>query len=257
MKKRFFVALLAAALAGVAHAQAPAPAPATPKIAISSLVGDALTVAFYRESTVTRLSNATEAIKMPGPLLDIALLKVAREAVAKAAPGAEVFPLKVPVAGSNVDPAMVVGEDNKVVAGNVLVDALRQQGFTHLLIATKYKHNNVIKLADGGINTGKGQLDGLGFYIDPTINVENTRTGVRSQGIVAPYLYIQVRLVDLATMEVRTQGITANSVAGAAQNKEGTDAWGALTAQEKINAMEALIKTHVSQAVPALFASKP
>jgi hypothetical protein len=247
---------MAGVLAGAVQAQAPAPAPAAPKIAISSLVGDALTVAFYRESTVTRLSNATEVLKMPGPLLDIGLLKVAREAVIKAAPGAEVFPLKVPVAGSNVDPAAVVGEDNKVVAGNVLVDALRQQGFTHLLIATKYKHNNVVRLADGAINTGKGQLEGLGFYIDPTIRVENRRSGESSQGIVAPYLYIQVRLVDLATLEVRTQTITANGVVGAARNKEGTDAWGALTAEEKIMAAESLIKANVGQAVPALFAAK-
>src|SRR4051812_283436 len=102
MKRRLLVALFTiAGIAGAAQAQAPA----APKIAISSLVGDVLTVAFYRESTVTRMSNATEVLKMPGPLLDIALLKVAREAVAKAAPGAEVFPLKVPVAGSNVDPA--------------------------------------------------------------------------------------------------------------------------------------------------------
>jgi hypothetical protein len=253
MKKRLFVAVfaLAGALAGTAQAQAPA----APKIAITSLVGDALTVTVYREATSSNLSNASTILKMPGPLLDIALLKVAQEAVAKAAPGATVFPLKVPLAGSNVDPAAVVVDD-KVVAGNVLVDALRQQGFTHLVTATKYRHNNVVRLADGPLST-RGSLEGMGFYVDPTLRVQSTRSVERSEGIVAPYLYIQLRLVDLATLEVRTQSITANSVTAAARNKEGTEAWGALTAEEKIRAAESLIKMHVAQAVPALFAPKP
>lgn len=253
--KRLFVALfiLAGALAGAAQAQAQAPVAA--KIAISSLVGDTLTVTVYRESTATNLSNASNILKMPGPLLDIAVLKAAQEALDKAAPDATVFPLKVAVAGSNVDPALVVADD-KVVAGNVLVDALRQQGFTHLLTATKYRHSNVVRLADGGPSTGRGQLEGMGFYVDPSLRVQDTRTGERSEGIVAPYLYIQLRLVDLATMEVRTQSITANSVAAAAQNKTGIDAWGALTPEEKIREAESLIKVNVATAVPALFQPK-
>ena len=251
--KRLLIALfvLAGALAATAQAQAPAPA----KIAISSLVGDTLTVSVYRGATGTNLSNASNILKMPGPLLDIAVLKAAQEALGKAAPDATVFPLKVAVAGSNVDPAAVVVDD-KVVAGNVLVDALRQQGFTHLVTATKYRHNNVVRLAHGGPSTGRGQLEGMGFYVDPSLRVQNTSTGERSEGIVAPSLYIQLRLVDLATMEVRTQTITANSVAAAAQNKTGMDAWGALTAEEKMKAAESLINANVAQAVPALFARK-
>lgn len=251
--KRLFVALfvLAAALAGGTRAQTPA----APKIAISSLVGDTLTVSVYRAATGSNLSNPSNILKMPGPLLDIAVLKAAQEALGKAAPDATVFPLKVAVAGSNVDPTAVVADD-KVVAGNVLVDALRQQGFTHLVTATKYRHNNVVRLAYGGPSTGRGQLEGMGFYVDPSLRVQDTSTGERSEGIVAPYLYIQLRLVDLATMEVRTQGITANSVAGAAQNKTGMDAWGALTAEEKMREAESLIKVNVARAVPALFQPK-
>ncbi len=252
--KRLFVALLilAGALAGGAQAQAPAPVAA--KIAISSLVGDILTVSIYR-GTGTNLSNAANVLKMPGPLLDIEVLKAAQEAVGKVAPDATVLLLKVAVAGSDMDPAAVVADD-KVVAGNALIDALRQQGFTHLVTATKYRHNNVIRLAYSTPTTGRGQLEGMGFYVDPSLRVQNTRTGEHSEGIIAPYLYIQLRLVDLATMEVRTQSITANSVAAAAQNKTGMDAWGALTPQEKLREAESLIKANVANAVPALFQPK-
>jgi hypothetical protein len=251
--KRLFIALfvLAGALTGTARAQAPVAA----KIAISSLVGDTLTVTVYRAATGSNLSNPSNILKVPGPLLDIALLKAAEEAVGKAAPDATVLLLKVAVAGSSVDPAAVVADD-KVVAGNVLVDALRQQGFTHLLTATKYRHNNVIRLADSSPSTGRGQLEGMGFYVDPSLPVQSVRTSERSVGIIAPYLYIQLRLVDLATMEVRTQTITASSVAAAARNKTGMDAWGALTAEEKMKAAESLINSNVARAVPALFQPK-
>lgn len=252
MKFLCAVLLLLAGFLNAAQAQAPAGR----KIAISSLVGDALTISVYRGSTGTNLGGGTPTVlKMPGPLLDIALLTAAQEAVGKAAPQAEVIPLKVPVAGSTMDPALVV-VDGKLVAGNTLVEALRQQGVTHLLTATKYRYLNVVRLGDGSINA-RGQLEGMGFYVDPSIKVQDGAKGTISDGIVAPYLYIQLRLVDLATSEVQTQSITANSVAGAAQNKAGADAWGALTAEEKLNAVQELIKTHVAQSVPALFSARP
>ena len=250
MKKRLFMGLLAVT-AATAFAQAPAPA----KVAVTSLVADQFTVTLYRDATGTNLSNASNTVKLPGPMLDIALLKAAQDAVGKAVAGATVFPLKVPAPGTSVDPALVY-QDGKPDAANVLVDALRKQGFTHLLTATKLRNSNIIKLTDGAIGTNKGALEGIGFYVDPTLNVQNNRTGERSEGIVAPYVYIELRLVDLATLDVRSQRITANSVAAAAQNKTGADAWGALTAEEKIKALERLIQTNVAQAVPALFQAK-
>jgi hypothetical protein len=229
-------------------------AQAAPKVAVTSLVADQFTVTLYRDSTGTNLSNRASTVKMPGPMLDIALLKAAQDAIAKAAPGAAVFPLKVPAAGSNVDPALVY-QDGKPDPQNVLVEALRKQGFTHLLTATKLRNSNIIALASGTIGTNKGALEGIGFYVDPTLGVENGAMG-RSEGIIAPYVYIELRLVDLATLETRSQRITDNSVAASAQNKAGADAWGALTAEEKIDHLQRLIQRGVAREVPALFQAK-
>lgn len=249
LKKRAFIALVAAAAAFGASAQSPA------KIAVTSLVADQFTVTLYREATGTNMANVSNAVKLPGPLLDIALLKSAQDAITKTSPGATVFPLKVPAPGSNVDPALVY-QDGKPDAANILVDALRKQSFTHLLTATKLRHTSNIKLSDGVIGTNKGALEGIGFYVDPTIQVQSSRSGELSQGIVAPYVYIELRLVDLSTLDVRSHRITANSVAAAAQNKAGSDAWGALSPEEKINELDRLIKANVAQAVPLLFQAK-
>lgn len=248
--KRLLV-LCCALLAVLSHAQAPAP-----KIAITSLVGDTITVAVYRERVGTNLGNASSVIKMPGPLLDVELLKTAQQAVSKAVPGASAFPLKVPAAGSSVDPALVVA-DGKVSADNVLVDALRQQGFTHLVTATRHRNNNVVRLKNTTIGPGPGQLEGLGFYLDPTVRVQHVDSGELAEGIIAPYLYIKLTLVDLGTLQVRsTQTITENSVSSSVQNKDGVDPWGALTPAQKMDALQALIHRHVADAVPRLFEAK-
>lgn len=249
ISKRTFIALVTAAAAWGAQAQT------APKIAVTSLVADQFTVTLYRDSTGTNLANRSNAVKMPGPMLDVALLKAAQDAIAKAVPGATVFPLKVPAPGSNVDPVLVY-QDGKPDPANVLVDALRKQGFTHLLTATKLRNSNIIALAEGSIGTNKGALEGIGFYVDPTIPVENKRTGERAEGIIAPYVYIELRLVDLATLEVRSQRVMDNSAASAAQNKSGADAWGALTAEEKIGHLERLIQGSVARSVPTLFQAK-
>ena len=87
----------------------------------------------------------------------------------------------------------------------------------HLLIATKYRHNNIVRLIEGPIFV-RGQLEGIGFYVDPELRTQNIKTTERSEGI---------------------------------------DAWGALTAEEKFRAAESLIRSNVARVVPDLLARKP
>ena len=254
--KRWVTILPAMLLACAAQAQPQAPAsPASgPKVAVTSLVGDTMYITARRDRTGTNMGNSITPLKMPGPLLDVMVLKAAQESLEKVLPGALIAALKVPAAGSAADPAQMVA-DGKAVAGNAVVDALRQQGFTHLVTATKYRALNSVRLSDGLIGTG--QLEGLGFYIDPTIGVQRHGTVERAEGIIAPHLYVELRLVDLASLEVRsTRPITASSTVSAANNPTGTDAWGALTAEEKMNALQRLIRRHVGESAPALFQSK-
>lgn len=252
--KRLFGLLAGTVFALVANAQGAG----APKIAISSLVADSITVTLYEQRTGSNVPKPRIATySLPEPVLDIALLQAARKAAAQAVPQAAVFPLKVPTAGSSVDPAAVVADDEKVVAGNVLVTALKQQGFTHLITATKYHGPNQVQLRNGVVGTEQGFLDGLGFYVDPVIRVQDIDTGERATGIVAPYVYVQLRLIDLASMQVAaTQTITATRSVSSAHNKTGVDAWGALTADEKVDALHGLIDRYVAAAVPLLFQAK-
>jgi hypothetical protein len=244
--RRSFLALAAALAAGAALAQA------RPKIAVTSLVGDTITVSAYRDQAATHMAqNHFNVVKMPGPLLDLTVLKTAEAALARALPGASVALLRVPVAGGAGDPARVLVQ-GKVDAANPLVDGLRKAGYTHLVTVTKLRAPNAVRLRDG-LGVGKGYLEGLGFYADPTLWVNLVSMEDYDQGFIAPHAYLQFTLVDVAAGDVRaTRKVLANSLA--LPSRRGViDPWDALTAQEKLDALDALIQRHVAEAVPLLF----
>jgi hypothetical protein len=249
-------ATLAAVLAGAAQAQPAAAPAAAPKVAVTSLVGDTMSITFRRDTTATNLQkNPTSVLKVPGPAFDHAVLKAAQEALARTLPAATVTPLRVPAAGSSADPAQLV-VDGKVAPGNPLVEALRQQGYTHLLAATKLRAANGVRLAEE-VKIGTGQLEGIGFYIDPNVPVQRVDRADTAEGIIAPHVYIRLSLLDLGALEVSgVQAITASTLVASSRNKEGTDPWGAMTPEEKVEALQRLIQSSVGRAVPVLFQPK-
>ena len=252
---RIATALLATMLAGGLQAQTAAPA--GPKIALTSLVGDTMTVTMYRERTGSNIrSNAANTVKVSTPVFDVEALKTLQESLAQALPAASISMLRVPAAGSSGDPALLFDADGKLVPASPLVEALRQQGFTHLVAVTRHRAPNGVTLADKVI-IGTGHLEGIGFYIDPSINVQSVRTADSAQGIIAPYFYVRLNLVDVAAGELRaTDPLTGSSLVAAYRNPTGTDAWGALTAEEKLSSLQRLIRARVGASAPLLFQTK-
>jgi hypothetical protein len=268
-RRLVLIALAASALA--AHAQA------ANKVAVTSLVGDTLTVSTRRDATGTHLRHhLTTVVAMPGPALDLAVLTTVQEALRRAAPTAETALLRVPAAGTPQDPAQMLA-GGQAAAGNPLIEGLRQAGYTHLVTVTRLKANNRVAVEDGEI-VGSGFLEGLGFYADPTVAVQRRGAAPGSQpapgrggtsqlnfadlgamdarsgdeGLLAPHVYVRLSLVDLASGQVRAvQDVTASSVAPA-----GPDLWQALSAQQKLDALQGLIRTHVAEAAARLLTSK-
>ncbi len=260
MKHRARLLLLIAALAApAAWSQAPAAPEAKPrKIAISSRIGDQLSISVARDQAGTNLTaNQVDLIKMPGPALDHAVMALVQEELQKTVPKPEIATLQVAAAGTALDPAKVV-EDGKVVADNPLVVALRQEGFTHLVTATKLRSRNVVKLASSQ-QVGRGHLDGLGFYLDFGIRTQLVGTTAgQSQGLIAPFVYVQLTLVDVANLQVAgTQVITANTVHTPTGHVSATqNPWDVMTPDQKMRALHMLLAQTIPPATQALTQAK-
>jgi hypothetical protein len=250
--KHLFATFLSLLLIGTAHAQNTD----TPykKVSVTSLIGDVITVDIYRKRVGTMIdANQQERLPVPSPVFDELALKTASDAVAKALPSASMATLAVATAGSDLDPAQFL-VDGRIAASHRLVVALRDAGFTHLLVIAKHRASARLKLADASI--GSGYLQGLGFYVDNAYKTRRLDTLETGTGFVAPYVYIKLALVDLTSLQqTREQLITEGVVRSAARNKEGFDAWGALTADEKVQWLQELINKYISESAPLLFKS--
>jgi hypothetical protein len=250
--KQLFAAFASLLLISAAHAEGVE----TPykKVAVTSLIGDVMTVDIYSKRVGTMIdSNQQEKLTVPSPVFDELALKTASEAVTKALPSASVATLAVAAAGSDLDPAQFL-VDGRIAASHRLAVALRDAGFTHLLVIAKQRAPARLKMTHNSV--GSGYLQGIGFYVDNILKTQRTDTQETGTGFVAPYVYIKLALVDLASLnQIREQVITDSRVRSAARNKEAFDAWGALTAGEKVSLLQELIRANVSEAAPLLFKS--
>jgi hypothetical protein len=247
--KRLLAASITVLSCCVAVAQSSGP-PVT-KVAITSLVGDAISVDVYRRRVGTHIdTNQRETLPIPDPHFDEMAMETVASALAKSLPSVQLAKLSVPRAGTDLDPAQFL-VDGRIAASHRMVVALRDAGFTHLLVVAK--HRAPARLQMVGSSVGSGHLSGLGFYVDSTYSTMRTDTLESAKGFIAPYVYIRLGLVDLASLQqVRERTITEGIVRSAARNKEGLDAWGAMTAEEKVAMLQDLLRNGLQDAVPLL-----
>jgi hypothetical protein len=248
--------LLAACLSLLLIGSAQAQNTDTPykKVAVTSLIGDVITVDIYRKRVGTMIdSNLQEKLPVPTAVFDELALKTASDAVTKALPSASTATLSVAAPGSDLDPAQFL-VDGRIAASHRLAVALRDAGFTHLLVITKQRAQARLKFASSSV--GSGYLQGIGFYIDNSLNTMRLDTQEKSRGMIAPYVYIKLALVDLASLQqIREQVINDSTTRSAAGHAEALDAWGAVTPEEKVSLLQELIRENVSAAIPLLFKS--
>lgn len=244
--------LLAIALSANLGASAQSPAPPFKKVAIISLVGDQLSVDIFRARLSGALdNNAREVQPLQDAVFDHTALFAVADAGAKLLPSSSFLPLTVPKAGDLLDPNLLLRDKTQPIAGSV-TDALKKQGFDHLIAVTKHSAATQIRFSHGNVST-TGQLRGLGFYVDHATWTRPNDTGAYAQGFIAPYAYLKLSLVDLSTGSVvKEQAITASSPQSAAQNKDATGAWDTLSAKEKADLLRELIRVGITKAVPPL-----
>lgn len=249
----------ALALAALAFPALAAAQPAAPRVAALSLVGDRLLVVGSQMSTGSRLDrNAREVVALPDDGLDIAAAREAERAAKAIRPGLDIVPIR------SRDPAVRSLHD-EVVAGNRslrdlaerVAPTLAPQGITHLLVLTRHRGEARIRVSDGAI--GIGRLEGLGFYVDRWSRLRTADAGGSSGlGFLAPFAYFRASLVDLRTLAVLGEEVSALAEALlTVETGQGVHPWDTLTAAEKSAALERYTARGLEAALPALLAKLP
>lgn len=227
-----------------------------PVYAVLSLVGDSLGIVVSEPRTGSHLDRNRRETPVPvtGDVFDSAVVLATAQAAAQRVPGAQFSAL------NTRSPSLFKDQHERFpIIGNTLAwpvaigEALSAQGATHLILVTKHRAATRIEFLDA--DTGSGSLEGLGFFVDGTLKVRDADRKTEGTGFVAPYVYVRLALVEVASGQVlRTQAVTAASpVPSTRRDAAVGNPWEALSPVEKVNAIRSLIAREMARAVPLLF----
>jgi hypothetical protein len=219
--------------------------------AVISLLGDQLTIASYVPETNSRIEKiGREVVALSDPVFDHTVLLAMQEALPKIDPQAKTS-LLAPSDRSLYTHQADLIDGNRFVAPAWLTRSLEQTGASHLLLVTKHRAPTRVKLADGVV--GRGQVEGLGFYIDPGLYLKSSTTHGAGLGMLASYAYFKVSVIDLKTLAVVDQRpLTATYAVGTWSSESSSNPWDALTSKQKVSYLQELIKSTINAELPGL-----
>jgi hypothetical protein len=247
---RFLAAILAslavAAPAGASEKEAPTPAAAD--YAVLSLLGDRLLVAGALTS-VGSVNSRHEFIDLGDSLIEGRALVAVKEAIAKLEPGAAVVLLRSRNAALFAIQEETLGASG---GGQALADALRPQleslAAKRLLLVSKLRRSPILHFASRYYERD-GRIEGLGYYVDRGLHVKNPETGVPQSGFIAFFAYFRMSLIDTRTWRVLREVDIAESRLHGERDK---DPWEAFSAEQKVAALQALLRDEMMRGVPRL-----
>ena len=222
--------------------------------AVISLVGDRLLIAQASMATGSRIDrNPRQFLALKSDVLDRSAVRAVDAALRAAEPAA-----RVELLAPN-DPKLyeaangALGPEGGAALAATLAPALRGIGTTHWILVSKYRGDTRARLLEGTIGTG--QLEGLGFYIDRDRNLQNVDTGEHAIGFVAPFAYLRFTLVEAASGRVLAEVV--DPATKTVSSATATHPWDAFTPEEKVQALESLLRSSAAASIPRLLASPP
>lgn len=226
-------------------------APSAPSYAVISLVGDQLDVVAYQPQIGSQLDSNTHLhLALSQDELDIAALRAINRSLHATLPGAHVALLAASTPDSFANQDRLFSGDQVTLPAEIDA-AVRHEGAATLVLVSKHRGVARLPLEHGFI--GSGKLEGLGYYMDTEIALHDVATGDRSVGYLAPYVYVDVSLVDVATGRLlKRASITAARVITTPNAATTVHPWDALTSEEKVSRLKDLLTSELEKTVPAL-----
>lgn len=251
--------LLAAVLAGMLFQPSP---PANAQVgarsyAVLSLVGNAIHIDTVRAAVGTRApAESHHLLDIPDPVFDTAALLAVNAAIRKAQPAAGIVLLTTQDAELyKAQNAMFEQPEANAANRDYLLGLLKDRGVTHLVLVTAQREHAYFKLTNG--STGTGQLEGLGFYIDDTTALVNTGSSDSARGMLGPFAYVRIRLLDAKTLALAGEAKATKSsiVVRPSAESSAMEIWETMAGDEKVGRINQLLAEAVKDAMPPLLAN--
>ena len=224
------------------------------RYAVLSLAGDRILVVQREMSTGSRLDrNWRQFVDVPDGSLDKSMLLAVDDAIRRNDPGAQTILL------APKDPALYAaaqreldgtGDTRRVY--EAVKSVLTGTNATHLVLVTKQRHRAQLRLRDGMV--GSGYLEGFGFYVDSGSVARDVDTNEADRGFIAPFTYMNVALIDVASGRVLSEERAYGSAPYTTPSGNIGNAWTALTLQQKAESLAQVMRAEAERVVPPLLA---
>jgi hypothetical protein len=238
-------------------ANGPAFAAEARKYAVLSLIGDVMLISQWVPSTGARLDpNTKELIPINEGVYDKAALLAVNGALKKLDPDSK------PVLLFARERSLYEAQNRMLDRGGKPVEMLEHvrgllagTGATHLILLTKLRNEARLKMHDTTV--GSGMLEGVGFYIDSSMETRSVETGASGKGLLAPFAYFRIELIDLARGTVVNQERIVASTSVSIDNSTAQHAWNALSGAQKVRTLQDLITRETTRVIPKLVEATP
>lgn len=225
-----------------------------PTYAIMSLAGDTLTLVAQRHQVGSRTeAQPKQETALEDQVFDQVAVLAARAALLKARPAAKVVPMMTQDKGLyRAQNAMFEQPQAHQADRDYLKSLLAEQGATHLLLVSRHSAKAAFEMYNS-VESG-AQLEGLGFYIDDVTVTRNMQTSATARGMLIPFAYLKVRLVDAQTMQVLGESVAKQSRIFVRPSNEGSGmaTFASMTLEEKTDQIRGATRRAVDEALPPL-----
>lgn len=220
-------------------------------LAVLSLVGDAMTIVSFVPATGSHVdTNHHQTLPLPDRSLDNAILRATDQALKKAAAKSSAVLL------SSSDPTLF-SDQHRLFDGDRLLlppdlqKVITDHAATHLLLLTKHRADAALKFRHS--TGGSGKLEGLGFYLDTTVKVRTSNGRKVGTGLIAPYVYLDLWLVNAKTWAVvKRRSIKTAETISSARGSDDTDPWKSFTDAQKTAMLLGSARRSIAEAVQQL-----
>jgi hypothetical protein len=221
----------------------------------ASFVGDKIELIGAHMQTGSHLDpNVRHEVTDLAGTFDKIVLKAVGDAIARVDRDATVSLLSVPPSRFHERPEEMLRSDG-VAMPSAAVDVIERERATHVVLVTKQRGDAKFKLREGTI--GEGKLRGIGYFVDNDTPLVGVESRVHGNGFIAPFVYVRLSLVDVNTGQVvREERVQATEVVPALAYEKAVTPWQALSADQKVQRLEAMIRSGIGAAIETLLAGR-
>ena len=221
---------------------------------VLSLLGDRLTIITAASAVGSRLPpGSREVVQLKETHLDDFAARTAGATIEKALPAASVTMIRA------TDPGLYKMRNAWIDADSVGVRdlvALVAQLFSppadsHLLLIAPFTDDLELKTDRKYLGAGN-RVAGLGFYVDGRSPMFDTTTLINGVGFLGVFTNFQILLINLQNNAIETQQRIVVGNTFAAARAPDKQPWNALSADQKVAALQFLMKREIDRVLPGM-----